>query len=268
MFEQYTNKKIKFNFGYLKNNMFIPYDYICTTYDNCEFLKKYTIQQINIIFQSYNKIANNIHNYITYHYDIIYNLYTYVNIKKAYNEYKQILPILKNNNINIYFTYEEEKFKIKINTFDDFYKYFIIDNVNRIIGIKYPKLKLNRNTYIYYISIFKQIHEIHKIRKSNLDYLDNYITKPDYIKNYLLQMHSGNACAPHLLNFLSIIKMYKYKVKNIHEDVLNIDVVLHKLILNYDINKKIINDIFNNKKYYKYRNMIYLHDCINELILY
>ena len=247
-----TFKNIKFN---ILTKNYIPYKeiYIDLINDDIiEFLKNIFIPNVK------QKV------YI-YFYGLWYR--TDLSILSKYKNYDILIDLLhvKINKLNILNKLKD--YKIYYTIYDDYYfrltnlndieKYFVIkDNV--IYGIK-PRY----NKTIRYIDNIELYSQIFKLKHTNLNNLNNFITNADSIIDEINNSKCGHGCH----NNLKVYNMYKYGVKNIYsEDVLDNDTIYDILNLNdYIKNVNIIVQLKCRKVNMSY---YYYSDLFKEIELY
>ena len=223
-FSQDKQLNIKFNF--ISQN-YKPYEEICISdyiiNENEEFFKN--IFEPNVKQKVYiDYCSSNYSNIVKFkNYNIILDLYGC-----HFNE----MVNFNFNNYNIYCTDYDSNYNIKINNINDVKKYFIIKN-NIIFRFK-TRYK-DKIGYINDIKYFNKCYQLFKIRHTDLNYLNNYITNAnhiiDNIHNYDINFNLYN---------LKIINMYKYGVKNIYSNnVLDFNIVHKK----FDISSYISTNI-------------------------
>ena len=151
-----------------------------------------------------------------------FNFNNYNNVLITVNKVDDIIRYM--NLRNVYFTYDMLPYALKINNIDDIYKYFIVDNRKIINGIKYVNQSLN---YLQYIKHFPMYYEICKFKHDNntFAYLNNYITSANNIRFPLLVSPFDTMSFDFILH---VLKMYKYGVKNIYDNILNYNTIIMK----------------------------------------
>ena len=266
--KQYINIPIKINVLNTNGN---NYDFLLAQYndlseENFDFIIKHFKQPINILIDKNTNISHIIDKFKN-NYEFVYTIDGNENIEYVFNMYKNLKRIHKD--LNLCFAYNDMSVKYKINELTDFYKYFAISNFrNNIVGVKYPY----HCAFLFvsqYINLFSDYYTILKLKHTDLSYLHNFITDSEHIINDIMNLNI-NIIYPdtNLKVIINFTKLYKYNIKNIYQDILDVNVVYDKIMIGSEL-KNEYKDIFKKHKYKKhYVEIKDLIENINELIMY